>query len=201
MYLLVFLLLLLSIYKIFFLLDCVIYACWGTLWKKFLESPLMWALQTTSWRHTPPNLVLPRNCCSLGFRPNLGFSPHNRFHKLHWSGPVYHRGSKEEFRRICYDHLGIMVSSCNRLWTEDKPFPIGDVILMVRQLIADFLKANPITSVPTPNVQRCRVRWSKPIPPLFKINFDGVVFNDLDTTSVGVVVQDSQGMVLASMSK
>ena len=34
-------LLLLSIYKIFFLLDCVIYACWGTPWKKFLESPLM----------------------------------------------------------------------------------------------------------------------------------------------------------------
>ena len=34
-------LLLLSIYKIFFLLDCVIYACWGTPWKKFLELPLM----------------------------------------------------------------------------------------------------------------------------------------------------------------
>ena len=32
--------LLLSIYKIFFLLDCVIYVYWGTPWKNFLESPL-----------------------------------------------------------------------------------------------------------------------------------------------------------------
>ena len=40
MYLPVFWLLLLSIYKIFFLLDCVIYACLGIPWKKFLESPL-----------------------------------------------------------------------------------------------------------------------------------------------------------------
>lgn len=72
---------------------------------------------------------------------------------------------------------------------------------MVRQLIADFLKANPVTSVPTPNVQRCRVRWSKPIPPLFQINFNGAVFNDLGTAGVGAVVQDSQGMVLASMSE
>uniref|UniRef100_A0A7N2KQK2 RNase H type-1 domain-containing protein n=1 Tax=Quercus lobata TaxID=97700 RepID=A0A7N2KQK2_QUELO len=68
------------------------------------------------------------------------------------------------------------------------------------KLIADFLKANPVTSVPTPNVQRCRVRWSKPIPPLFQINFNGAVFNDLGTAGVGAVVQDSQGMVLASMS-
>ena len=28
---------LLSIYKIFFLLDCIVYACWGTPWKKFLK--------------------------------------------------------------------------------------------------------------------------------------------------------------------
>ena len=36
-----FLLLLLSIYKILFLLDCVIFACWETPWKKFLKPPLI----------------------------------------------------------------------------------------------------------------------------------------------------------------
>ena len=40
MYLCIFWLLLLSIYKIFFLLNCVIYACWGIPWQNFLESPL-----------------------------------------------------------------------------------------------------------------------------------------------------------------
>ena len=33
-------LLLLSIYKFLFLLDCVVYASWGTPWKKFLEPSL-----------------------------------------------------------------------------------------------------------------------------------------------------------------
>ena len=45
-----FFLLLLSIYKIFILLDCVIYACWGTPWKNFLDSPLI----TTTNHHQKP---------------------------------------------------------------------------------------------------------------------------------------------------
>ena len=46
MYLCIFWLLLLSIYKIFFLLNCVIYACWGIPWQNFLESPLhTWGME------------------------------------------------------------------------------------------------------------------------------------------------------------
>ena len=64
MYLRIFLLLLLSIYKIFFLLNCVIYACWRTPWQNFLESPLF-----------PP--TLPCYCLqsSICYPHRICFSP------------------------------------------------------------------------------------------------------------------------------
>ena len=52
MYLRVFLLLLLSIYEFFFLLDCVIYACWGTPLKKFLELPLIASVIKLTLQHS-----------------------------------------------------------------------------------------------------------------------------------------------------
>ena len=52
MYLRIFWLLLLSIYKIFFLLNCVIYACWGISWQNFLESPLVPSLPLRLSRST-----------------------------------------------------------------------------------------------------------------------------------------------------
>ena len=39
------------------------------------------------------------------------------------------------------------------------------------------------------------------VPLLVKVNFDGVVFHNLSKAGVGVVVRDTHGMVLASMSK
>lgn len=89
----------------------------------------------------------------------------------------------------------------NRLRTEGKPVPIGDVLPMANQILTDFLRANPVNSGSTPTVQRSQVQFSKPIPPLVKINFDGAVFQDLSKAGVGVVVHDSHGMVLASMSE
>ena len=36
---------------------------------------------------------------------------------------------------------------------------------------------------------------------MVKVNFDGVVFKDLGEVGIRVVVRDSQGLVLASMSE
>ena len=83
----------------------------------------------------------------------------------------------------------------NRLWTEGKPVLIGDVLPMENQILTDFLSANPVNSGSTPTVQRSQVQFSKPIPPLVKVNFDGAVFQDLSKAGVGVVVRDSHGMV------
>ena len=48
---------------------------------------------------------------------------------------------------------------------------------------------------------RINNRLFKPVPLLVKINFDGIVVHDLGKAGVGVVVRNTLGMVLASMSK
>lgn len=70
---------------------------------------------------------------------------------------------------------------------------------MARQIQTDFLRANPGTSFTSSVVQSDRVCWSPPVSPTIKVNFDDVVFKDLREVGIGVVVRDSQGLVLASM--
>ncbi|KAL0007320.1 hypothetical protein SO802_008822 [Lithocarpus litseifolius] len=89
----------------------------------------------------------------------------------------------------------------NRPRTEGKPVPVGDVLPMANQILTDFLRANPVNSGSTRTVQRSQVQCSKPILPLVKINSVGAVFEDLSKAGVGVMVRDSHGMVLASMSE
>ena len=45
------------------------------------------------------------------------------------------------------------------------------------------------------------VRWQPPPANLIKINFDGAMFKDDERAGIGVVVRDSQGLVLASLSQ
>lgn len=44
------------------------------------------------------------------------------------------------------------------------------------------------------------VRWMPPISPLYKINFDGALFNDLGAAGLGVVVRDSSGQVVGALA-
>ena len=41
-------------------------------------------------------------------------------------------------------------------------------------------------------------RWRSPQNGLVNINFDGVVFNESKKSGIGVVIQDNNGVVLAS---
>ena len=45
------------------------------------------------------------------------------------------------------------------------------------------------------------LRWSSPQDGLVKINFDRAVFSESNQFGVGVVIQDNNGVVLASCSK
>ena len=44
-------------------------------------------------------------------------------------------------------------------------------------------------------------RWRCPLAGLMKINFDGAVFGASNMSSIGVVIWDSNGVVLASYSE
>lgn len=44
--------------------------------------------------------------------------------------------------------------------------------------------------------------WSpSPSSPLVKVNFDGVVFKETGNARIGVIIRDSQGLVIKSMTK
>ena len=50
-------------------------------------------------------------------------------------------------------------------------------------------------------VNRPRVKWKVPPTKFYKINFNGAMFKEEDRAGIGVIVRDSQGLVLASMSQ
>ena len=50
-------------------------------------------------------------------------------------------------------------------------------------------------------VDRPRVKWRVPPTEFYKINFDGEMFKEEDRAGIGVIIRDSQGLVLASMSQ
>ena len=65
---------------------------------------------------------------------------------------------------------------------------------------AAFLRAIPPKPLDLANRNPPKVYWKPSTQPLFKVNFDGVVFNDVEKAGTRVVIQDNMGLVLASMS-
>ncbi|KAL0005466.1 hypothetical protein SO802_013027, partial [Lithocarpus litseifolius] len=63
----------------------------------------------------------------------------------------------------------------------------------IHTLPNDLLALNPHGS--------SRVVWSPAPHPNFKVNFDGVVFKESNSTRIEVVIRDDLGQVMASMSK
>ena len=43
--------------------------------------------------------------------------------------------------------------------------------------------------------------WLPPSPSVYKVNFDGATFSDIATAGLGVVVRDSEGLVIAALSE
>ena len=96
-------LLLLSIYKIFFLLDYVIYACWGTPWKKFLESPLFLQefIQAQTEEPAPPRLPLMQQ-----WRP-----PNSQCYKVNFDAVVFCATSRVGIGIIARDSEGVALGA------------------------------------------------------------------------------------------
>ena len=81
----------------------------------------------------------------------------------------------------------------NLLRTLDKSFPITQVLPnavlahvdFLHTLPNDFLVLNPRVSF--------RTMWIPPPHPMFKVNFNGVVFKEENKASIGVVIRDNLG--------
>ena len=52
-----------------------------------------------------------------------------------------------------------------------------------------------------PDLSSVRAKWCPPNPDMVKINCDGATFKEQKKLGIGVVIRDSNGLVMASMSK
>ena len=54
---------------------------------------------------------------------------------------------------------------------------------------------------PRRNVPREVVKWSPPTEGLYKVNFDGTIFEDQAFVGLGVVIRDYAGLIIGALSK
>ena len=74
-----------------------------------------------------------------------------------------------------------------------------DIVQWTSQYLAEYLAVNDaprLTSSETPIPH-----WTPPVGLRYKVNVDGVVFKTQKTAGVGVVVHDSNGLVVAALSR
>ena len=86
----------------------------------------------------------------------------------------------------------------NNVRTAPPGLPLNQIAQQAFHSLLEFRTMQPrkLTAVAPP-----WVRWQPRPVDCFKINFDGAVFKDEDNAGIGVVVRDSRGMVMASLSQ
>ena len=68
--------------------------------------------------------------------------------------------------------------------------------------LSDFVKDIPLIQSSPPMAQRSSVLWfHPPSSPLIKVNFDGAIFKETGNARIGVIIRDSQGPVIESVTK
>ena len=60
----------------------------------------------------------------------------------------------------------------------------------------EFEAVNP---EPSPRRPQQRTRWASPPMDVYKINYDGAVFSEVNKSGIGVVIRDSSGQVIAAL--
>ncbi|XP_023899235.1 uncharacterized protein LOC112011074 [Quercus suber] len=68
-----------------------------------------------------------------------------------------------------------------------------------RDFLEEYRQVQTHLSLPMPNTRNQR-SWSRPPQRYFKLNFDAAVFNDINASGVGAVIQNDLGEVMASLS-
>ncbi|XP_030973303.1 uncharacterized protein LOC115993151 [Quercus lobata] len=68
-----------------------------------------------------------------------------------------------------------------------------------RELLQEF---NDVQDIPTwAVIPQVETKWQPPGVGLFKINFDGAVFEDRKLAGLGIVIHDESGMIIAALSQ
>ena len=89
----------------------------------------------------------------------------------------------------------------NKLRTNNGDFPISQVSTIAKQALNEYHQANQVAMLQSPVRTRPRVNWSPPPVENFKVNFDGAMFKEFRMAGLGVVIRNSLGQPIASLSE
>ena len=78
--------------------------------------------------------------------------------------------------------------------------PLNQVGPQAAKLLQDYLDAQD-PQAPSNPMALPPQSWTPPNPTYFKANFDGAVFNNSNSAGLGIIIRDSNGEVIAAMSK
>ena len=86
----------------------------------------------------------------------------------------------------------------NKARTPPLAMPLDLVPQRAFESLMEFRSAQPRkVSAPV----RPRIRWTPPPEDFYKINFDAAVFQEDNRAGIGMIVCDSNGLVMASLSQ
>ena len=89
----------------------------------------------------------------------------------------------------------------NQARTSSKEYPLLQVIPAASQALATFHDSVSVTPKQSRHNVPTRIRWSPPPVGTVKVNFDGAILKDIRKAGIGVIVRDSNGQAIASLSE
>ena len=98
----------------------------------------------------------------------------------------------------------VMVAWCiwkrrNRVRLRQQAWGIGEVCQHASDLLKEFHDVHK--KVPRMAVRSSDSRWKPPASGMYKINFDGAVFEEQSCAGLKVVIRDSAGLVIGALSQ
>ena len=86
----------------------------------------------------------------------------------------------------------------NQIRLNEAACPLNQVLQVSKERKLEFQLLHPVT----PKLQhRKHTRWKSPDVDSFKVNYDVVTFNEQGKAGIGVVIRNSEGAVMASLSQ
>ena len=100
--------------------------------------------------------------------------------------------------------LFAMIAS--QVWLRRNKLRMGETVAdlrllnsLAREVLMEFQHAHLV--VPSPFSTNSQTKWEPPPMDLFKINFDGAIFQEKNEAGLGIIIRNDHGLVMAALTQ